>query len=152
MAIMPIPPFTLKGELPPGIHIADIDEIEACFGLKTERRRKLMAGLKEALKLLKQGKVSKVYIDGSFVSSKEEPNDVDGCWSSINADATKLDARFWDFSDESDFQLKRSSLRQEFGIDFFIAELIEGHSGEAFPAFIQSNRDGLTKGIILVNL
>lgn len=149
---VPIPPFTLKGELPPGVHIADLSEIEERFGLKTERRRKLMAGLKEALKLLKLGNVSKVYIDGSFVSHKDEPDDVDGCWSSINADASKLDPRFWDFRDEDDFQAKRASLKRDFGIDFFIAELIEGSRGETFPIFFQTDRNGIAKGIILVNL
>lgn len=149
---MPIPRLTAGGELPPGVHRASLQEIEAAFGVRNARRQRLMRGLKGALALLKAGDVPKVFIDGSFVSAKDEPNDVDGCWSTIGADILKLDSRFWDFADEKDFQNKRLSLRQEFGIDFFIAEIIEGVSGKPFPAFFQTNRDGVAKGILEVNL
>jgi hypothetical protein len=149
---MPIPHLTAGGELPPGIHSATLQEVEGVFGSNNNQRRSLMKGLKEAIALLKAGNVSKVFIDGSFVSDKDEPNDVDGCWSSIDVVASKLDPRFWDFADEVDFQNKRASLKQEFGIDFYIAEILEGGSGKPFPAFFQTNRDGEAKGIIEVNL
>lgn len=149
---MPIPSLTAGGELPPGVHSATLQEVEDAFGSRNDRRQLLMKGLKEAVALLKAGDVSKVFIDGSFVSDKEEPNDIDGCWSSIGADASKLDPLFWDFADEEDFQNKRESLRQKFGIDFFIAEIIEGGSGKPFPEFFQTNRDGDAKGIIEVNI
>lgn len=149
---MSIPTLTTGGELPPGIHMATLEEVDAIFGTANERRQMLMKGLKKALALLEKGNVSKVFIDGSFVSDKDEPNDIDGCWSTISADASKLDSRFWDFKDEVDFQNKRLSLKQEFGIDFFIAEISEGDSGRPFPEFFQTNRDGGAKGIIEVRL
>lgn len=149
---MPIPNLTVRGELPPGVHSATLQEIEAVFGSRNVRRKILMDGLSEALTLLKKGDVSKVFIDGSFVSNKDDPSDVDGCWSSSGANEAKLDPRFWDFTDESDFQSKRQSLRQDFGIDFFIAEIVEGGSGKPFPEFFQTNREGLAKGILEVSL
>ena len=91
---MPIPSLTAGGELPPGVHSATLQEVEDAFGSRNDRRQLLMKGLKEAVALLKAGDVSKVFIDGSFVSDKEEPNDIDGCWSSIGADASKLDPLF----------------------------------------------------------
>ena len=149
---MPIPSLTAGGELPPGVHSATLKEVEAVFGLNNDRRQLLMKGLKGALDLLKAGKVSKVFIDGSFVSDKDEPNDVDGCWSRVGAVASKLDSRFWDFADVTDMRAKRQSLKQDFGIDFYMAESIESGSGKHFPEFFQTNRDGQAKGIIEVSI
>lgn len=132
--------------------MATLNEIELYFGSSNDRRRLLMKGLKGAVALLKQGGVPKVFVDGSFVSDKEEPNDIDGCWSSEGAIPEVLDSRFWDFKDETEFRRNQESLKKEFGIDFFIAEIIEGGSGKPFPEFFQTNRDGEPKGIIEVNL
>lgn len=149
---MPIPVLTSSGELPPGIYIATLSEVENKFGKSNKRRQLLMKGLKEVLKLFKVADVSKVFVDGSFITDKEEPDDIDGCWSSIGVDETKLDPRFWDFEDVEDFEIKRHEIKMEFGIDFFIAEIVEGGSGKPFPEFFQTNRDGEPKGIIQINL
>ena len=42
--------------------------------------------------------------------------------------------------------------KAKYGLDFFIAQKIEIESGEPFPKFFQSNRDGKPKGIIVVDL
>jgi len=132
--------------------MATLEEIEAAFGLANIRRRQLMKGLKGVVDLLRQGRVSKFFIDGSFVSDKVEPNDIDGCWSSQGASPNDLDTRFWKFEDEAEFRRNQESLKEEFGVDFFIAEIIEGGSGKPFPEFFQTNRDGEPKGIVEVNL
>lgn len=149
---MPIPNLMGSGDLPPGIHILTIAEVETIFGQSNDRRRLLMKGLKEAMQLLKVAHVSKVFVDGSFTTDKEEPNDIDGCWSSVGVDETKLDHRFWDFDSIEDFERNRMEIKKEFGIDFFIAEVIEDGSGKPFPDFFQTNRDGEPKGIIQINL
>jgi hypothetical protein len=149
---MSIPTLMASGELPPGIHLTTIAELEIFFGQSNSKRRQLMKGLKKALKILKGAHVSKVFIDGSFTTDKEEPKDVDGCWSSLGVDVQELDSRFWDFESTEDFELKRQAIKNEFGIDFFIAEIIEGGSGKPFPEFFQTNRDGDPKGIIQINL
>lgn len=41
-----IPPFDEHGYLPPGIHPATLDEIEARFGLEPELRRVQMESLR----------------------------------------------------------------------------------------------------------
>lgn len=149
---MPIPNLGAGGELPAGIHTATLKDVETTFGAANDRRKLLMSGLKDAVKVLKAGQVSKIFIDGSFVSDKDEPNDIDGCWSNVGADANTLDPRFWDYADENDFQQKRQSLKQEFGIDFYMAEQTEGGSGKPFPDFFQTNRDGQPKGILEVQI
>lgn len=149
---MSIPTLTATGELPPGIHIATIGEVESAFGQSSDRRRLLLKGLKEAMAVFKVANVSKIFVDGSFTTDKEEPNDIDGCWSAEGVDEQLLDRRFWDFETPQEFERNRNEIKNEFGIDFFIAEIIEGGSGKPFPEFFQTNRDGDPKGIIQINL
>lgn len=149
---MSIPTLTATGELPPGIHMATIGEVESAFGQSSDRRRLLLKGLKEAMAIFKVANVSKIFVDGSFTTDKEEPNDIDGCWSVEGVDEQLLDRRFWDFETPEEFEKNRNEIKNEFGIDFFIAEIIEGGSGKPFPEFFQTNRDGVPKGIIQINL
>ena len=75
-----IPDFIEGGILPPGIHEANIDEITQRYGgvnsLKSLRRLKLIKSLKEFLQFIKSYAIE-IYIDGSFITSKLSPNDVD---------------------------------------------------------------------------
>lgn len=80
---MAIPDFTNvagKMVLPEGVHLATLEEVRARFGSATPRRVDLMRGLEAAFENFRAAKVAKVYIDGSFTTDKEEPNDIDGCW------------------------------------------------------------------------
>jgi hypothetical protein len=43
---MPIPPLRADGLLPPGLHLAEMDEIEDCFGKNTSQRRDLFIRLR----------------------------------------------------------------------------------------------------------
>ena len=69
-----IPASNALGELPPGIHTATLEEVEAVFA-KTPRRRTLFDGLRRAMQNLKATGVRRVFIDGSFVTTKANPND-----------------------------------------------------------------------------
>lgn len=149
---MAIPELGPNGELPPGIYLATILDVELIFGQNSERRKKLMAGLKTVISIFKTVGVKKIYLDGSFTSNKMEPDDIDGCWSMIGVNPNKLDKRFWDFEKADEFKKNRSELKELFGIDFYIAENIEGISGKSFPIFFQRNRDGESKGMIRINL
>lgn len=148
---MPIPKLGPKGELPPGIYLATILEVEEIFGQSNERRKKLMAGLKTVVSIFKKAGVRKIYLDGSFTSNKLEPEDVDGCWSMIGVNPNKLDKRFWDFENGEEFKKNRSELKELFGIDFYIAENLEAESGKPFPIFFQRDRYGEPKGMIRID-
>lgn len=143
---MAIPNFNDNGELPFGEHQATLDEIEAKYGLANSHRKKLMQGLRNAAHNFEESGVSIIWINGSFITSKHEPKDIDGCWEyhpEINL--TKLDPVF--LSRHGNDEMKR-----KYGLDFFIANIIEMDSGLPFPKFFQINRDGNSKGIIKVNL
>lgn len=41
---------------------------------------------------------------------------------------------------------------KKYGLDFFIADIVEAGSGLPFPKFFQTNRNGDSKGIIVIKL
>ena len=73
---MGIPPLQENGELPPGEHQASVDQVERLFGCSTERRKSLMRGLRDAISNLASSGVRKLWINGSFVTDKDDPNDI----------------------------------------------------------------------------
>jgi len=72
-----IPPFNDDGYLPPGIHPASLQEVAARFGSESELRRVQMESLQWLLELARRAGVRRIIVDGSFVTDKLEPNDVD---------------------------------------------------------------------------
>lgn len=152
---MPIPDLEANGELPVGIHIATVQEVEDKFGKSSDRRKFLMAGLKSAIKQFKQVDVKKVFVDGSFTTGKKEPNDIDGCWAASGVSEDKLnllDENFWKFKTVEEFEKGRAEIKKKYGLDFFIAEQVEGSINKPFLEFFQTNRDGEGKGIIQIDI
>jgi len=147
---MIIPPFDANGNLPPGVHKTTVREIASRFGWN-EKRRELCAGLERAIKSLAAAGVKRVWIDGSFVTSKDRPNDVDGCWDYVPTavDASKLDPVLLDFTPP------RTAMKSKYGVDFMIAwqRLAdpEAHGGTVLD-FFQEDEDGNAKGILLLEL
>jgi hypothetical protein len=78
---MPIPEFRPDGYLPEGLHRATEEEVAARFGQTTARRRALMTRVAEWLVLARAVGARRLLLDGSFVTTKPEPGDVDAvCW------------------------------------------------------------------------
>jgi hypothetical protein len=71
-----IPDFDNHGNLPPGIYKASIDEIIARFSPGIMARRLNTDSLLKLYNLVKDF-AHGIYIDGSYVTSKLAPNDVD---------------------------------------------------------------------------
>ena len=141
-----IPAPNAIGELPPGIHTATLTEVEAVL-VTTPRRRRLCEGLRRAVQNLHAAGVRRVFIDGSFVTTKADPNDVDGCWEwteAVNLDL--LDPVLLDFTHG------RRAMRDTYGVDFFLATWIEAGSGLTFLDFFQRNRSDDPKGIVELDL
>jgi hypothetical protein len=72
-----IPPFRADGYLPEGLHLASVAEVTFRFGASTPRRRRLALRLRRWLELARQVGAQRLMVDGSFVTAKEEPNDID---------------------------------------------------------------------------
>ena len=92
---MDIPALQENGELPPGEHSATVDDVEAVFGSSTGRRKLLMRGLRAAIADFELSGVRTLWINGSFTTDKNEPNDIDGCWEyTSDIDIKRLDPVF----------------------------------------------------------
>jgi hypothetical protein len=72
-----IPALEDEGYLPPGIHPASIEEIDARFGQESEMRRVQMESLIWLVDLARRAGALRIVVNGSFVTDKLEPNDVD---------------------------------------------------------------------------
>ena len=73
-----LPAFDNEGNLPEGIHLATKDEVFARFTSSSARRQWLGEQLRTLLGLASStGHLARVFLWGSFVTSKEVPNDLD---------------------------------------------------------------------------
>jgi hypothetical protein len=77
---VPIPPLNERGYLPEGVHECTIEEIASAFGQTqgSDRRPRLLDDLQRYVRELVDANVAKyLIVDGSFVTSKSDPNDID---------------------------------------------------------------------------
>ena len=73
-----LPALNSDGNLPEGVHLATEDEVFARFATPSARRQWLGEQLQRLLALAKStGQLVRVFLWGSFVTSKEVPNDLD---------------------------------------------------------------------------
>ncbi|MEG3973888.1 hypothetical protein QT970_04595 [Microcoleus sp. herbarium8] len=84
-----IPEFDEHGNLPPGVHWAEWEELKDRFGT-TPRRSRMTDGLQMAMEQLKAAGCRTIYINGSFVTSKLAPQDFDACWDREEVDMNYL--------------------------------------------------------------
>lgn len=141
-----IPAFDDLGRLPPGVHVATWDEIAERFGGAPWRER-LLWGLRDALRSLKEAGCSVAYIDGSFVTQKTVPGDFDACWDEGGVDPDVLDPVLLDFSN------RRATQKAKFGGELFPRSGSANPSGTSFLSFFQIDKaTGEPKGIIAINL
>lgn len=110
----------------------------------TPWRQQLLAGMLEALRLLKAVGCVRVYIDGSFVTAKDEPGDFDGCWDAEGVDFERVDERLLTFD------RGRATQKAAFFGELFIADARADPQGTLFRDFFQTDREGRRKGIVVI--
>jgi hypothetical protein len=72
-----LPPFDDYGNLPPGIHPSTLDEIVQRFGSGSEERIVQIKELVQFIDWARNAGIRRIIINGSFVTGKLRPNDVD---------------------------------------------------------------------------
>ncbi len=72
-----IPDFREDGYLPEGLHLATAAEITLRFGTATPRRRRLALRLRRWIELSRSVAAKRLFVYGSFVTAKPDPNDID---------------------------------------------------------------------------
>lgn len=143
---MTIPPFEDSGNLPEGIHEATWDEVVDRYGT-TDRRRELLDGLQQALESLRAAGCRRLYIDGSFVTAKDEPADFDACWEAAGVDPELLDPVLLTFAN------RRAAQKERFGGELFPADWeADPHGTRFLDYFQQDSVTGERKGIVALDL
>ena len=122
------------------------DEVASVFG-STPWRRQLLTGLEMAMVSLRGAGCSAIYIDGSFVTTKEIPNDFDACWEEAGVEPELLDPVLLRFD------AGRAEQKARYLGEWFPASIGATVGGTSFRDFFQTDRaTGRTKGIVAVDL
>ena len=141
-----LPNFTEGGLLPPGVHWATWEEIADRFG-SNEWRKELLAGLRRALENLRDAGCRTAYIDGSFSTDKDLPEDFDACWEERDVDPDALDPVLLTFD------RGRAAQKLRYLGELFPAAAPADETGLSFIEFFQIDREsGESKGIVAIDL
>lgn len=128
--------------LPPGIHDASLDEIRIRYAIN-DKRRLLFGGFEKASENIFKAGSPQIFLDGSFVSAKPEPDDFDALWDRRFVDPAVLDPVFLDFTHGTIYQ------KEKYLGEFFPASALEASSKKSFLEFFQRDWvSGAGKGII----
>jgi hypothetical protein len=142
-----IPEFDENGNLPPGIHWATWEEVVERFGA-TPRRFLLIQGLQMVMEQLKAAGCRTIYINGSFTTSKEKPNDFDACWDRDDTDLNYLQIHAPRLVNCLDRDAQKAKYRGE----IFPSDQPVGNYGLESFEFFQRDRFQNKKGIIAIDL
>lgn len=140
-----LPELTKNGFLPEGIWNCEIEEFTSRFAVfqKTDRRISLFSKLENFLTELSDIKfVKEVIVDGSYVTEKDEPNDIDIILV-LGEDFENAEIPFWIINRLDAIQLKK---KYQFDIKIVI---FESSSYFEYLDFFQNVRQSnLRKGIV----
>jgi hypothetical protein len=142
-----IPPFEDDtGKLPPGEYKATWDEFVARFGTTAQRQR-LLPGLRAALDALAEAGCRRVWVNGSFVTAKDNPADFDLCWDRAGVHHWALDPVLLDLSDH------RAAQHAKYGGALWSADLVVESSNTILADFQRDYRNhDRAKGIIVLSI
>ena len=133
-----IPEFDEKGQLPPGIHLATIDEIIERFGHGSEEREAGSQSIHWLIPMCKRAGIARVIINGSFVTDCRNPRDVD-C----------ILVPGVGFEPDSD-----AAMAIEIGLPYLSIQIVETQQDYAFyvEEFFSFDRNGRSKGLVEILL
>lgn len=129
--------------LPPGLHFVSLREFRDAFGTNPKRVW-LFQGLACACKALREAGCGRIYVGGSYVTSKAEPGDYDACWDPTGVSGD-LDPMLYD----DNLALER---RQRYRGDLLIGGVDDGPAGENFRFLSRDKITGEERGMIGIKL
>ena len=148
---MPIPALNEEGLLPAGLHECTLEELRVLFGRfqGNDVRGRLFAQLAGLMgELMRCELVAAVVVDGSFVTAKPAPNDIDLLFALKPGHDWTADLGAFDYR-----LVSRQALRRRFGFDVLVA--VEGSA--AYEDYIQfftrvRSQPGARKGLLRIKL
>ncbi len=141
-----IPFDPTNGYLAPGVHPMSWNSFCEHFFV-TEWRARLGRGLYRALNNLRNAGCTQAIVDGSFVTSKPDPSDYDLAFDPIGVNAILMDPILRRHDDG-----RRAMKAKYFGDIFPWGWIACGTTGLIYQEFFQSDRSGIRKGVVLLNL
>lgn len=144
---MPLTVDSNTGLLPPGEHPASLAELEAVFCFNY-RRRQIFSGLTFVVEKLHEKRVERIWIDGSFVTMKERPKDVDVIYEPRSGSQTDT----WGLLSFA----RHNDLKELHRVDLWpypSPQPIPGNPGQyqTILDFFKQSRDGQCKGVVILN-
>lgn len=127
-----IPPFNDDGYLPPGIHLATLDEIAERFGSGSEIRRVQMESIRWLVEIAERAGMTRIVLNGSFATDQKEPNDVD-CVLLVTPDSL-LD--------------EMALLELHGGVPFLELQIVEETEFQTIAQYFGTDRDRVAKGML----
>jgi len=138
-----------NGNLSPGVHEITWGEFVSEFGCNSHRMD-LIQGLEIALSDLKSCGCQSVFIDGSFTTKKDFPNDFDACWDHTGVDLGSLITHYPVFFD---FANSRFNQKKKYKGEFFpMTAIAKPHPKELYIDFFRHDKEDNPKGIIHLKL
>lgn len=128
--------------LPPGIHHATLEEVEARFAT-TPHRAWLFGGFVRVVEALRRANCSTIFLDGSFVTAKPRPGDFDGLWDLNGVDPNALDPVLLDFDNT------RAAQKAKYFGEMFLMQL--PHQRGLLPFFQKEKFSDAPKGIVRIS-
>lgn len=142
--------FLENGCLVPGVHFMAWEDFYDQFSF-SPKRKFLLEGLERMINTLKKCGCTVIYIDGSFVTQKLEPNDYDACWDGdmafVGLNMQNIEPVFLDFSNG------REKQKLKYQGEIFPAKLPADSLGTLYLEFFQQIRFSTDKkGIVALKL
>lgn len=130
--------------LPAGLHWVGIREFRDAF-VSNYHRSWLFEGLVKAGVELRKSGCSRIFVGGSFVTSKEFPSDYDACWDPAGASAALLDPLLFD-------PTRIGEQKKVYRGEWFIGQQGNG-PGSAMYQFLSRDKDtGIERGMVGIKL
>jgi len=143
------------GLIVPGEHKLTLEKFKDIF-VYNEHRVRIFEGFQRLLEVLREIACSRVYADGSFVTQKPHPSDIDVCWQMDQNNKDEQLKALLNICPQLLFlndKANREFIKKQFCADVFPANIIEGKSGLMFKDFFQKDKNtGTQKGIIIIDV
>ena len=148
---MPVPALSAEGFLPVGIHDCSLADVRARFGSfqRSDARPRLCARLEELVVAMQRSALFEVLLlDGSFVTAKTAPNDIDLVAVLRPGHDFERDLPMSEYA-----LVSRSMLRRRYGFDVVIAER-DSHLYRTYVEFFSPIRENpvARKGLLRLPL
>lgn len=111
---MAVPALTQEGYLPAGVHTCTLQEVQDAFGTN-DHRNALLSKLCQFIDMMdaQHGLKAPIYVDGSFVTGKTNPSDIDVVLDLTECNKDEIGEAMIVFAQE------RCEIKQRLSIDFY---------------------------------